>query len=146
MTTPGRRPGPPATGGADDEKERWPGSGTSRACRNLLPLTSSIRNHFNQERHLSNRENFKLNRSAALAEWRPAAASAEGSLRVLDCWFYWSDQVSLTMPYGSICGRVLRTRCEPYGTYGHPVDNAEGCGRQGDSAVSARETRVAGAS
>ena len=27
---------------------------------------ASIHNHFNQERHLYNRENFKLNRSAAL--------------------------------------------------------------------------------
>ena len=31
---------------------------------------SSVNNHFNQERHLYTRENFRLNRSAALAEWR----------------------------------------------------------------------------
>ena len=35
---------------------------------------ASIHNHFNQERHLYNRENFKLNRSAALAGWRQLAA------------------------------------------------------------------------
>ena len=35
---------------------------------------AAIHNHFNQERHLYNRENFKLNRSAALAEWRQLAA------------------------------------------------------------------------
>ena len=35
---------------------------------------ASIHNHFNQERHLYNRESFKLNRSAALAEWRQLAA------------------------------------------------------------------------
>ena len=35
---------------------------------------ASIHNHFNQERHLYNRETFKLNRSAALAEWRQLAA------------------------------------------------------------------------
>ena len=35
---------------------------------------ASIHNHFNQERHLYNRENFKLNRSTALAEWRQLAA------------------------------------------------------------------------
>ena len=35
---------------------------------------ASIYNHFNQERHLYNRENFKLNRSAALTEWRQLAA------------------------------------------------------------------------
>ena len=31
---------------------------------------SSVHNHFNQERHLYSRKNFKLNRTAALAEWR----------------------------------------------------------------------------
>jgi len=31
---------------------------------------SFIYNHFNQERHLYSRNNFKLNRNAALAEWR----------------------------------------------------------------------------
>ncbi|MDB4111584.1 IS6 family transposase, partial [Yoonia sp.] len=31
---------------------------------------SSIYNHFNQERHLNSRTNFKLKRTAALAEWR----------------------------------------------------------------------------
>ena len=35
---------------------------------------ASIHNHFNQERHLYNRENSKLNRYAALAEWRQLAA------------------------------------------------------------------------
>ena len=35
---------------------------------------ASIHNHFNQERHLYNRENFKLNRSAALAGWHQLAA------------------------------------------------------------------------
>ena len=35
---------------------------------------ASIHNHFNQDRHLYNRENFKLNRSAALAEWRQLVA------------------------------------------------------------------------
>ena len=35
---------------------------------------ASIHNHFNQERHLYNREAFKLNRSAALAEWGQLAA------------------------------------------------------------------------
>ena len=35
---------------------------------------ASIHNHFNQERHLYNRESFKLNRSAALAGWHQLAA------------------------------------------------------------------------
>ena len=36
---------------------------------------ASIHNHFNQERHLYSRQNFKLNRSAALAEWRKLSAA-----------------------------------------------------------------------
>ena len=39
-----------------------------------LQKSASIHNHFNQDRHLNRRENFKLNRSAALAEWRQLAA------------------------------------------------------------------------
>jgi putative transposase len=35
---------------------------------------ASINNHFNQDRHLTAREMFKENRSAALAEWRQLAA------------------------------------------------------------------------
>ena len=35
---------------------------------------ASIFNHFNHDRHLNNRETFKQNRSAALAEWRQLAA------------------------------------------------------------------------
>ena len=49
----------------------------SRSAKSLQKFTSvhsSVHNHFNQERHLYNRENFKLNRSTALAEWRQLAA------------------------------------------------------------------------
>ena len=35
---------------------------------------ASIHNHFNQERHLYNRQVFKFNRTVALAEWRSLAA------------------------------------------------------------------------
>jgi putative transposase len=35
---------------------------------------ASIHNHFNQDRHLSRRDTFKKNRSAAMAEWRQLAA------------------------------------------------------------------------
>jgi len=34
------------------------------------PVHASVHNHFNQERHLYSRSIFKLNRTAALAEWR----------------------------------------------------------------------------
>ncbi len=37
-------------------------------------IHASVHNHFNQERHLYSRENFKLNRATALAEWRQLAA------------------------------------------------------------------------
>ena len=36
---------------------------------------ASVHNHFNQERHLYSRNNFKLNRSAALAAWRELSAA-----------------------------------------------------------------------
>jgi putative transposase len=35
---------------------------------------ASVHNHFNHDRHLSRRDIFKQNRSAALAEWRQLAA------------------------------------------------------------------------
>ncbi len=35
---------------------------------------ASIHNHFNHDRHLNRRENFKQNRAAARAEWRQLAA------------------------------------------------------------------------
>jgi putative transposase len=41
-----------------------------RSLQKFVAVHSSIHNHFNQERHLYSRENFKLNRSAALSEWR----------------------------------------------------------------------------
>ncbi|MDA9237573.1 IS6 family transposase [Planktomarina sp.] len=36
----------------------------------FVSIHASIQNHFNQERHLYPRINFKLNHAAALAEWR----------------------------------------------------------------------------
>jgi putative transposase len=36
----------------------------------FVSIHASIQNHFNQQRHLYSRNNFKLNRTAALAEWR----------------------------------------------------------------------------
>ncbi|MGE4610488.1 MAG: IS6 family transposase, partial [Paracoccaceae bacterium] len=41
-----------------------------RSLQKFVAVHSSIHNHFNQERHLYSRENFKLNRTAALSEWR----------------------------------------------------------------------------
>ena len=41
-----------------------------RCLQKFAAVHSSVHNHFNQERHLYSRFNFKLNRAAALAEWR----------------------------------------------------------------------------
>ena len=38
-------------------------------------IHSSVHNHFNQERRLYSRKHFKLNRVAALAEWRKLSAA-----------------------------------------------------------------------
>jgi len=45
-----------------------------KTLQKFAAVHASIHNHFNQERHLNSRENFKQNRSAALAEWRQLAA------------------------------------------------------------------------
>ncbi len=41
-----------------------------RSLQKFVAVHSSIHNHFNQERHLYSRQKFKLNRTAALSEWR----------------------------------------------------------------------------
>jgi putative transposase len=41
-----------------------------RSLQTFAAVHSSVHNHYNQERHLYSRDNFKLNRAAALAEWR----------------------------------------------------------------------------
>lgn len=45
-----------------------------RSLQKFASVHASVHNHFNQERHLYSRENFKMNRSAALAEWRELGA------------------------------------------------------------------------
>ena len=41
-----------------------------RSLQKFVAVHASAYNHFNQERHLESRINFKLNRAAAVAEWR----------------------------------------------------------------------------
>jgi putative transposase len=41
-----------------------------RCLQKFAAVHSSVHNHFNQERHFYSRDNFKLNRTAALTEWR----------------------------------------------------------------------------
>ena len=46
-----------------------------KTLQKFASVHTSLHNHFNQERHLNRRKNFKLNRSAALAEWRELSAA-----------------------------------------------------------------------
>ena len=46
-----------------------------RSLQKFVAVHASVHNHFNQERHLYSRSNFKLNRTAALAEWRGLCAA-----------------------------------------------------------------------
>ena len=46
-----------------------------RSLQKFVAVHSSVHNRFNQERHLSSRDNFKQNRAAALAEWRQLCAA-----------------------------------------------------------------------
>jgi putative transposase len=46
-----------------------------RSLQKFVSVHASVCNHFNQERHLYSRDNFKLNRTAALAEWRQHGAA-----------------------------------------------------------------------
>jgi len=46
-----------------------------RSLQKFVAVHSSVHNHFNQERHLYSRSKFKLNRTAALAEWRGLGAA-----------------------------------------------------------------------
>ena len=41
-----------------------------RTLQKFVAVHGTVHNHFNQERALYSRPNFKLNRAAALAEWR----------------------------------------------------------------------------
>jgi putative transposase len=44
-------------------------STNSKARSRHAAVPTNVHNHFNQERALYSRQNFKLNRAAALAEW-----------------------------------------------------------------------------
>jgi putative transposase len=41
-----------------------------RTLQKFVAVHASVHNHFNAERHLYSRNDFKLNRAAALSEWR----------------------------------------------------------------------------
>ena len=55
---------------ADIDKLEARGAGRRGEIDKFASVHGSIHNHFNQERHLVDRQTFKLRRSAALAEWQ----------------------------------------------------------------------------
>jgi len=46
-----------------------------RSLQKFVSIHSSVHNHFNHQRHLNNRDNFKLQRNVALAEWQHLCAA-----------------------------------------------------------------------
>lgn len=46
-----------------------------RSLQKFASIHASVCNHFNHERTLSNRENYKAARAAALVEWRQLCAA-----------------------------------------------------------------------
>jgi putative transposase len=51
-----------------------------RCLQNFAAVHSSVHNHLNQERHLYSRDNFKLNRTAALTEWHQLCSAEHHAL------------------------------------------------------------------
>lgn len=45
-----------------------------KSLQKFASVHGTVHNHFNQERHLTDRKTYKANRSAALAEWRQVMA------------------------------------------------------------------------
>jgi putative transposase len=41
-----------------------------KTLQKFAAVHGAVHNHFNQQRHLTSREAYKRNRSAALAEWK----------------------------------------------------------------------------
>ena len=46
-----------------------------RSLQKFVSIHASVYNHFNHERHLASREEFKLQRNAALVEWQQLSAA-----------------------------------------------------------------------
>ena len=59
---------------SDDESGRCMRFRRMKTLQKFGSVHASVHNHFNQERHLVDREIYKERRSAALAEWRALAA------------------------------------------------------------------------
>ena len=46
-----------------------------KSLQKFVAIHGSVHNRFNRERHLHSRDKFKLNRAAALSEWRRLGAA-----------------------------------------------------------------------
>ena len=64
-----------------------------KTLQKFASIHASIYNHFNHQRHLNRRDTFKTRPS-----YRPGRVVSTCSLKVLDCRFFCSGPVSLTMP------------------------------------------------
>jgi len=47
---------------------------STKSLQKFVSIHASVHNHFNKERHLNNANNFKVDRAAALCEWREISA------------------------------------------------------------------------
>ena len=45
-----------------------------KSLQNFASVHASLHNHFNHDRHLVDRQTYKIRRSAALAEWQSLPA------------------------------------------------------------------------
>ena len=46
-----------------------------QSFQKFVSIHSSVLNHFNKERHLNSRDTYKVQREAALVEWRQLCAA-----------------------------------------------------------------------
>ena len=58
-----------------------------RCLQKFAAVHSSVHNHFNQERHFYSRDNFKLNRTADLTEWRQLFSAQVQAAPAIRCEF-----------------------------------------------------------
>lgn len=87
-----------------------------KSLQKFASVHASLHNHFNQERHLADRQTYKLRRSAALAEWQMLAArcsAGEGEACPTESVSYQTDtsaipSAKILIGKGEIAGPILR--------------------------------------
>jgi hypothetical protein len=63
------------------------GTDLVRCLQKFAAVHYSVHNHFNQKRHFYSRDNFKLNRTAALTEWRQLLRAEVQAAPAIRCEF-----------------------------------------------------------